>query len=200
MEARTDLASNDELGELAITLNNLAGSVNRLTAELREQAIRDSLTGLYNRRYLDETLPRELSSSLRSGKPVTLVMIDMDRLKEINDAYGHAWGDKMLIKLAQILNSQTRGGDIACRFGGDEFVTLMPGATLEVGLQRAREWKRKFEESDLPAGGELITSSLSAGVAEWIPGESPEQLISRADEGLYRAKNTGRNCVMSVND
>ncbi len=169
--------------------------VESLHEQLREQAIRDSLTGLFNRRYLDETMPRELSRAQRDRISVTLVMIDIDRFKNVNDTYGHATGDRMLVKLGNILSLGARREDVVCRYGGEEFIVLLLGASLEEAAQRAEEWREQFGEVSVMARGAAVSSTISAGVVEWMPGESPASLIARADVALYSAKNAGRNCV-----
>jgi diguanylate cyclase (GGDEF)-like protein len=118
--------------------------IRELHLRLQEQAIRDPLTGLYNRRYLDETLERELSRAKREGYPLSLTMIDLDHFKLVNDTYGHPAGDEVLIALSTLLQSQAREGDIPCRYGGEEFVLVLPRMSLEVASQRAEQWREAF--------------------------------------------------------
>jgi diguanylate cyclase (GGDEF)-like protein len=195
MSVRAQIDNSDELGELGRTFNEMAESVERLNAELLEQAIRDPLTGLYNRRYLDETLPRELARAARAGTPITLVMVDLDNLKEINDNYGHTIGDQVLRELGHLLISQSRIGDVACRFGGDEFIILMLNVNLAVGMQRAEDWRQDFERIIVTYNRQILQSTFSTGVVEWSPDETLESLFIRLDGALYMAKNTGRNRV-----
>ena len=119
---------------MALALANL-----KLRETLRNQAIRDGLTGLFNRRYLEETLERELSRSKRQGTPLGVIMLDLDHFKEYNDTYGHNAGDELLCALGQLIQDQIRREDIACRFGGEEFLLIMPGAPMDVALERANE-------------------------------------------------------------
>ncbi len=168
-----------------------------LQKELEEQAIRDSLTGLYNRRFLDETLARELSRAERDKYSVSVVMLDLDHFKMFNDTYGHDVGDMMLKQLGKLLSSQVRAGDIACRFGGEEFVVVMPKASLSVARQRANDWRMKFESQILIHEGEVLSATLSAGVAVYpVHGTSSEEIIRKADQAMYAAKAAGRNMVI----
>jgi diguanylate cyclase (GGDEF)-like protein/PAS domain S-box-containing protein len=167
-----------------------------LQKELEEQAIRDSLTGLYNRRFLDETLARELSRAERDKYSVSVVMLDLDHFKMYNDTYGHDVGDMMLKQLGKLLSSQVRAGDIACRFGGEEFVVVMPKASLSVARQRANDWRMKFESQILIHDGEVLNATLSAGVAVYpLHGNTSDEIIRKADQAMYAAKAAGRNLV-----
>jgi diguanylate cyclase (GGDEF)-like protein/PAS domain S-box-containing protein len=168
----------------------------KLQKELEEQAIRDSLTGLYNRRFLDETLTRELSRAERDKYSVSVVMLDLDHFKNFNDSYGHDVGDLMLKQLGKLLTSQVRAGDIACRYGGEEFVVVMPKASLSVARQRANDWRIKFESLAVEHEGEVLNATLSAGVAVFpLHGTTGDEVIRRADQAMYEAKNAGRNQV-----
>lgn len=172
------------------------GKLLKLQKELEEQAIRDSLTGLYNRRFLDETLSRELSRAERDKYSVSVVMLDLDHFKMFNDTYGHDVGDLMLKQLGKLLTSQVRAGDIACRFGGEEFVVVMPKASLSVAKQRANDWRMKFESQVLIHEGEVLNATLSAGVAVYpLHGTTSDEIIRKADQAMYAAKDAGRNQV-----
>lgn len=167
-----------------------------LQKKLEEQAIRDSLTGLYNRRFLDETLTRELSRAERDKYSVSVVMLDLDHFKMFNDTYGHDVGDMMLKQLGKLLTSQVRAGDIACRYGGEEFVVVMPKASLVVARQRANDWRMKFESQVLIHEGEVLNATLSAGVAVYpLHGTTSDEIIRKADQAMYTAKSAGRNMV-----
>jgi diguanylate cyclase (GGDEF)-like protein/PAS domain S-box-containing protein len=173
------------------------GKLLKLQKELEEQAIRDSLTGLYNRRFLDETLSRELSRAERDKYSVSVVMLDLDHFKTFNDTYGHDVGDMMLKQLGKLLSSQVRAGDIACRFGGEEFVVVMPKASLSVAKQRANDWRMKFESQILIHEGEVLNATLSAGVAVYpLHGTTSDEVIRKADQAMYAAKAAGRNLVI----
>lgn len=170
-----------------------------LQKELEEQAIRDALTGLYNRRFLDETLARELSRAERDKYSISVVMLDLDHFKMFNDTYGHDVGDMMLKQLGKLLASQVRAGDIACRFGGEEFVVVMPKASLSVAKQRANDWRMKFESQILIHNGEVLNATLSAGVAIYpLHGSSSDEIIRKADQAMYAAKAAGRNLVITA--
>lgn len=167
--------------------------VEALHERLREQALRDSLTGLFNRRYLDESLPRELSRARREQSPVTLVTIDIDRFKSANDRYGHPFGDRLLVKIGGILRTGSRQTDVACRYGGDEFVVLLVGATAAEGRRLAEAWRLEFRDGPVMTGSVIAGATISAGVAEWQHHESPADLLARADQALYAAKQGGRD-------
>jgi len=170
-----------------------------LQKELEEQAIRDSLTGLYNRRFLDETLTRELSRAERDKYSVSIVMVDLDHFKVFNDTYGHDVGDLMLKQLGKLLSSQVRAGDIACRYGGEEFVVVMPKASLAVARQRANDWRMKFENQILIHAGEVLNATLSAGVSVYpMHGTTSDEIIRKADQAMYAAKAAGRNQVITA--
>ena len=170
-----------------------------LQKELEEQAIRDLLTGLYNRRFLDETLTRELSRAERDKYSVSVVMLDLDHFKIFNDTYGHDVGDMMLKQLGKLLTSQVRAGDIACRFGGEEFVVVMPKASLSVARQRANDWRAKFESQVMIHEGEVLNATLSAGVAVYpLHGTTSDEIIRKADQAMYAAKAAGRNMVITA--
>jgi diguanylate cyclase (GGDEF)-like protein len=170
-----------------------------LQKELEEQAIRDSLTGLYNRRFLDETLSRELSRAERDKYSVSVVMLDLDHFKVFNDTYGHDVGDMMLKQLGKLLSSQVRAGDIACRYGGEEFVVVMPKASLTVARQRANDWRMRFESQILIFEGEVLNATLSAGISVYpMHGTTSEEIIRKADQAMYTAKSAGRNMVITA--
>jgi diguanylate cyclase (GGDEF)-like protein/PAS domain S-box-containing protein len=168
-----------------------------LQARLRDLAVRDSLTGLFNRRYMEETLKRELSRAARDRTALSLVMIDIDRFKTLNDTYGHQAGDRVLKELAALLQSQMRGEDIACRYGGEEFVAILPGASLRDAAQRAESWRRAFMALRIPYEEQLLGCTLSMGIAEYPRhGLTGSELLFQADSALYMAKRAGRNRVV----
>jgi diguanylate cyclase (GGDEF)-like protein/PAS domain S-box-containing protein len=177
---------------IALALSNL-----RLRETLRQQSIRDPLTGLFNRRYLEESLTRELSRATRAGQPVSVILLDLDHFKRFNDTFGHAAGDHLLRELAKILQAHIRLSDIACRFGGEEFTLILPEASLEIAQQRAETLRRKVSELRLQYEGQPLGDvTLSLGVAAFPQhGRRNDDLLRSADEALYRAKGGGRNQV-----
>ena len=171
--------------------------IEKLQVALQEQAIRDSLTGCFNRRYLDETLERELSRSRREGYPLSLVILDLDHFKLINDTYGHLAGDQALIVLAATLSADIRQEDVLCRYGGEEFVILMPRMPLSIAAERAERWRSKIAEIRVTFGNFELSFTASAGVAAYPDhGKMPDELTHAADQALYVAKNEGRNRVV----
>lgn len=168
----------------------------RLQDALREQATRDPLTGLVNRRYLDETLDRELSRAMREGYPLAVMMIDIDFFKRLNDTYGHLAGDEVLRSLATLLSHGARAEDIICRFGGEEFAIVLPKMPIFIAHERAEAWRSSFENTPITFGEFELRSTLSAGIAMFPGnGRNRDQLIDAADAALYRAKHAGRNRV-----
>lgn len=163
---------------------------------LEELANRDPLTGMNNRRYLSETLPRELSRAQREEEPVAVIMIDLDHFKQINDTHGHAAGDEVLKELASLLKRGTRDSDMICRYGGEEFVVIMPGMTLEHAWQRAESWRTELAAMRIQVGTTDIRVTFSAGLAVFPQhGEDMAALLASADKMLYRAKHDGRNRI-----
>ncbi len=169
--------------------------IEHLHEQLREEAIRDSLTRLFNRRFMEETLEREISRSDRESFPISVVMMDVDHFKSINDTYGHQAGDTVLQTLGTLLLENTRISDIACRYGGDEMVVVMPGATLQDAARRAEEWRSAFSLLEFSIGDVRVRTTLSLGIA-CFPNhaKNPNELLGAADKALYQAK-ASRNCV-----
>jgi diguanylate cyclase (GGDEF)-like protein len=181
--------------DMALALANL-----KLRETLRSQAIRDSLTGLFNRRYMEETLDRELKRAKRTGGSVAVIMMDLDHFKLYNDTFGHNAGDEILSALGGLVKGQVRGEDIACRYGGEEFVLIIPGAAMEVALERAELLCQAIREMHSQHQG-LKPITLSLGVAIYpVHGETGLDLIRAADTALYQAKRSGRNRVMVAAD
>jgi diguanylate cyclase (GGDEF)-like protein/PAS domain S-box-containing protein len=171
--------------------------IEALQEQLKKQAIHDPLTGLYNRRFLEETLGRELAQARRTQEPMSIAMIDIDRFKSINDTYGHSVGDLFLIALGDMLEHKIRAGDVACRFGGEEFIVVMPGAPLEVAAQRINEFRQFFSALRIDVKGQSVSSTFSAGVAGFpLHGGDEKTIIAEADRALYTAKDAGRNRVI----
>lgn len=169
----------------------------KLRDQLQDQAIRDTLTGLFNRRYLLETCHREFSKAARTRSSVGILSIDIDHFKKYNDNHGHDAGDVLLRAFGECLESSFRGEDIACRLGGEEFIVVLPGASSDEAAYRAEELKASVESLVIRyLGRNLPKMTVSIGVAAFPDsGDTPEAVIRAADEALYRAKELGRNRV-----
>jgi diguanylate cyclase (GGDEF)-like protein len=167
----------------------------RLRQSLQQQAIRDPLTGLFNRRYFQETLRRELHRASRSKQPLSLVMLDIDHFKQFNDTHGHDAGDAALKAVGEILMSRTRAGDVACRHGGEEFVLAFPGLSAEVAAERVEELRREIAARDIQFLGHTIDPvTISAGIAVYpMHAMDMDSLMRLADQALYQSKKAGRN-------
>lgn len=164
-------------------------------AALKDMAVRDSLTRLYNRHYLEETLPREISRVARRNSTLGIIMIDIDFFKVINDQHGHAVGDEFLKAVGSILAGKIRDSDIACRYGGDEYVLIMPDASLHATSERAESIRASAREWQIKIGDITIDNpSLSCGVATYPEhGLTGAAVLKAADDALYQAKQNGRN-------
>ena len=170
-----------------------------LQNSLRQQSIRDVLTGIYNRRYMVESLFRELSRAQREQVEVSVLMFDIDHFKEFNDTYGHDGGDSLLRHLGEFLKQNTRGEDIVCRYGGEEFVVVLPNTQHETAMQKADKMRIGVSELQVPHLGTLMrTCTISIGVATYPQnGRTADALLKVADNALYIAKREGRNRVVS---
>ncbi len=191
-EARQQLA-HMVADSLALAISNI-----NLRESLRQQSIRDSLTGMFNRRYMEESLEREVARAARAGRPVAVIMIDIDHFKHFNDVSGHAAGDAVLRELGALLRSEVREADIACRYGGEEFTFIMPDASLEVALRRADKLREDVKRLNVRYGGRLLGPiNISLGVAEFpTHGATGDAVLRMADVALYRAKQAGRDRAM----
>jgi len=187
-----------ELAEAAAEQLSMALSNLELRERLRVQSIREPLTGLFNRRYLEESLSRELARCQRRGLPLALMMLDLDHFKRFNDTHGHVGGDALLAQFGQLLQSLSRPEDIACRYGGEEFTLILPEAGVTAALERAETIRAAVETMVVRhLGKDLPNVTVSIGVAcHPDHGQSTEALLRCADEALYRGKHEGRNRVM----
>jgi diguanylate cyclase (GGDEF)-like protein len=176
----------------ALALANL-----NLRETLRIQSVRDPLTGLYNRRYMEESLERELRRSIRKGSSLGVMMIDVDHFKRFNDMFGHEAGDSVLRTLADLFRTQLRGEDVACRYGGEEFTMILPEASMEATRKRAEQLREAAKNVAPEFGGKLLDGvTLSIGVSSFPEdGNEGEVLLRAADAALYRAKDQGRDRV-----
>lgn len=191
-EAKARLA-HTVAGQLGLVLSNL-----RLQETLRNQSIRDPLTGLFNRRYLEETLEREIHRAQRNDQPIGIMMLDIDHYKQFNDIFGHDAGDLLLRALSRLLQSQVRREDVVCRYGGEEFTVILPGASMEITRQRAEAFREAVKALHVEhANQPLGEITISVGVSIFPEhGRTTALLVKRADEALYRAKQGGRDRVV----
>ncbi|MBN6152504.1 GGDEF domain-containing protein [Xanthomonas sp. AmX2] len=178
--------------QLSLALSNL-----RLRESLRLQSIRDPLTGLYNRRYLEESLNHELARCARRAMPLSLLMLDVDHFKSFNDLHGHSGGDALLAGFGQMLASRLRGEDIACRYGGEEFTVILPETSAEEALLIAEQLRGAAQQLSIALDGKALPSvTISVGLASYSrDGVVATTLLRKADAALYRAKRSGRNQV-----
>lgn len=178
--------------QLSMALANLS-----LQERLRQQSIRDPLSGLFNRRYLEESATRELTRCARRSLPLSLLMLDIDHFKTFNDVHGHAGGDAVLAQFGKLLQAMTRGEDIACRYGGEEFTLILPETDLHTASERAEAIRLAVEAMQVPYMGKLLPQvTVSIGVAGYpAHGQTPEALMQAADKALYQAKRAGRNRI-----
>jgi diguanylate cyclase (GGDEF)-like protein/PAS domain S-box-containing protein len=194
-----------ELGEKTVVVAVVQDISERMRAEreaqalyalLREQSIRDPLTGLFNRRYLDAALERELTLAQRHGYPVSVVMCDFDHFKVINDGYGHLAGDEVLRTFAATMMRHCRGSDIACRYGGEEFVLVMPDMPATKALERMELLRAAVEATPAEHDDSILRVTASFGVACFPQcAKTAVELLAVTDQALYRAKRGGRNRV-----
>lgn len=193
-ESKLQLAT--ALGEeISVALANL-----KLRDTLRQQTLRDPLTGLYNRRFLEEYLVHERVRATRKNRPLSVIMLDVDHFKRVNDTFGHDAGDAVLRRLGLVLQGHVRGSDIACRIGGEEFALLLPEASLTIAYQRAERILDTVRHMQIKHRGQVLGAiTVSLGVAAFPKhGETPEALIRAADQALYQAKQGGRNKLASA--
>lgn len=185
---------------IAVDVTQLKGAQNALAEahadlaiknrELERLTVTDSLTGIGNRRHLTAVLDHELASARRSGLPLSVLLIDVDRFKQVNDTFGHQTGDAVLAQVAGIIVRNIRGTDAAGRWGGEEFIVACPGTTAQAGAAVAEKLRAAIAAHTFPTVG---TITCSIGIAEWAEGETAGLLLARADAALYVAKGGGRN-------
>lgn len=195
-------AQNEQLeGRLAESADEI-NSLHQCVEDIEAEAMRDSLTGVANRARFDRTILQLIGDAESSGKPLTLMLGDIDHFKKFNDQWGHQTGDQVLRLVAEVISNNVRNGDTVARYGGEEFAILLPEASLDAGaklaerirhsLERQRLTKRKTKEV-------LGKITMSIGVAEFDHNDTIDSLIERADKCLYAAKDAGRNCVLDEN-
>ena len=178
--------------QLSLSLSNVL-----LQDSLRERSLRDPLTGLFNRRYLDESLPREVARARRRRASLVVAMIDLDHFKAFNDAHGHAGGDALLARIGELLLEHSRSEDIVCRYGGEEFALILPGISLDVARRRLETMRKALHETAVFLQGERLAAvTASIGLSAFpVHGATGPDLLSAADGALYEAKNAGRDQI-----
>ena len=182
-------------------LHDQISKIHDLQEKLREQANRDSLTGLFNRRYLEGTLEREMARCKREDTPMTMLLLDIDHFKLINDTYGHQAGDEVLRVFGKTLHDSARAEDIVCRYGGEEFLLVLPKMPLDIARERGACLLKIFEDTTVLFGELRIRFTTSIGIAGTPEhSDSTDGLIRCADEALYLAKHNGRNRVVTFGD
>ncbi len=169
----------------------------RLMQSLRETTMRDQLTGLYNRRFLEEYVETLVAGARRRARPISVVIFDLDHFKKVNDTYGHATGDKLLVEISRVIRQNLRASDVAVRYGGEEFLAVLPDSDREGGMEAAEKVRRAVENMSMQVAGMMLNQTISAGVAEF-PGDGDTfwQVVEYADLALYRAKHAGRNLTI----
>lgn len=222
LSAQIEIPSTDEIGQLGIAFNQMATSIQKREGELRDFAadlertvderteelrrqnkrlerisIEDHLTGIYNRRYFFDLAEKEVERAKRYGNPLSVVILDADHFKKMNDTYGHLIGDQILVNLAKLCSENIRGQDILARYGGEEFVILMPEANQEAAQNSAERLRKIVAKTSMITGGLDVMITISLGVASWENGSALDfnALLARADRALYQSKETGRNRV-----
>ena len=183
--------------QVALALSNI-----KLRETLRDLSVRDPLTGLFNRRYMEESLQREIATAKRKERQLGLAMLDVDHFKKFNDTFGHDAGDLLLREVGVLLMQRSRAGDIACRFGGEEFVMIYPEASPEIVIKLAEELRQAIHDMQVQHFGRSLGQvTASLGLA-FFPehGQTTAALLRAADKALYEAKGAGRNCVQVAED
>ena len=176
---------------LAVSIKNA-----QLFREVRENSVRDALTGCFTRGHALDVVDAELRRARRSQTPVSMIMFDLDHFKDLNDRHGHLCGDAVLSTVGKRMKEVLRGSDLKCRYGGEEFLVLLPETPLHGARRVAETLRREIAERPVPWSGEALTITASFGLAQTLPGEvNVQAVIARADQALHRAKDDGRNCV-----
>ncbi|MBL4633945.1 MAG: sensor domain-containing diguanylate cyclase [Kofleriaceae bacterium] len=187
--------SADTLVLMQLIANTIALDIENI--RLRRISVTDKLTGAFNREFLDSQLPASLADCKTRREPLSLIMFDVDHFKKVNDTYGHGVGDQVLRTLAHRLRESSRDRDMLVRYGGEEFLLLLPGANLETAIEIANRMRIQLQDNPICAGERALEIRVSAGVAEHNDAETPEAFFGRVDEALYTAKRTGRNRVVA---
>jgi diguanylate cyclase (GGDEF)-like protein len=181
----------ERIKDRTLLLEQRALELEEANREISDLVYIDPLTGTANRRRLDETMSREIERSLRLNLPLTVILLDIDHFKKVNDSFGHAVGDKVLCAIAQLLMKSVRQYDLVARYGGEEFLIMMPGTVLTNGAASAERFRKAINGLSEPDVPKKVSASF--GVAELKPNETGKIIFERADRALYRAKEGGRN-------
>jgi two-component system, cell cycle response regulator len=189
-----DPAELDARMKAALRVKRLHDALLDANRRLARQALTDDLTGLANRRHGGRQLEREVALCVRHGRLLALVRVDVDHFKAINDSHGHQAGDEVLVEVARRLSEAVRGGDELARWGGDEFVAILPGTDKAGALRAAERLRAAVAAAPVQAAGRELPVTVSVGWAHWA-GDTPDDLLARADRALYRAKDDGRDTV-----
>lgn len=171
--------------------------------EVQRQSMTDSLTKIYNRKFFDQHISKSITNAKESGDPLCLVMADIDHFKNFNDTFGHQTGDQVLRLVAMTMKSNTKGSDLACRYGGEEFVLVLPNTNIQSAVMISDKIRKAIQAKELlkrSTNEKLGRITCSFGVAQLTPGDTEVTLIERADAALYAAKRNGRNRVIAEND
>lgn len=195
-DGRTMPADRRRIVEAAAALLAVSVKNAQLFREVRDNSVKDGLTGCFNRAHSLEIIDAELRRARRNQLPVSMIMFDLDHFKDVNDRYGHLCGDAVLNAVGRRMKEVLRGSDLKCRWGGEEFLVLLPETPLHGARRVADTLRREIADRPIPWAGEALTVTASFGLAQTLPGEvNVEAVIARADQALYRAKDDGRNCV-----
>jgi diguanylate cyclase (GGDEF)-like protein len=183
--------------KLEVLVEERTKSLREKTLELEQQATRDNLTSLYNRRYADQYVAQQLDVAKRHSEPFTVALADIDLFKQINDRHSHATGDTVLRRVAEILRDRCRKTDMVARYGGEEFLICFPHTDLRSAGTLCEQLRTAIESANWSTWGVGVGVTISFGIAEHWPESSPDALLDTADRALYRAKNDGRNRVVA---
>jgi diguanylate cyclase (GGDEF)-like protein len=196
----SEVITDDDLSMTRVLADSIGFALTnaRLRVSLRQEAIHDPLTGVFNRRYMEESLRRDLSRLKRTQQPLSIIMLDIDHFKRFNDKFGHLAGDKVLQEIGTALCKCVRAEDIVCRYGGEEFIVLLPGADMSIALERAKVAAEKIRKISLPTTGSVLPSiTVSMGISMFPKhGCEIDELLRAADTTLYQAKHSGRDCIV----
>jgi len=191
-----------DLKDMAVTISeylSLSIANVKLNESLSRQSIQDALSGLYNRRYMEESLQREIQRAARKRTQIGIIMADIDFFKKFNDTYGHAAGDAVITHVGRIFKQKFRGSDIVCRYGGEEFLVILPDSSVEDTCKRAEEMRQEIKKMEIVFQGQILGSiTISMGIAAYpAHGSNLDDLIRTADVALYKAKQTGRDRIVT---